>query len=340
MANKIKVLVVDDSALVRRILSDRLNRDPRIEVVGVASDAYEARDKIVLLEPEVITLDLEMPRMSGLEFIGVLMQHRPMPIIVVSGQLDRDPSLAIKALDAGAVEVFPKPSSMDEEAFKELCNLIVSAKKINFKSKPKLGSAALLSPKGGSLGSNRVIVIGASTGGTEAIKEVLTRLPAGMPGIVMVQHMPAGFTASFAERLDSLCPHLQVREAKDGDEVRPGLALLAPGSFQMYLRRKAGGYYVEVKDGELVNRHKPSVDVIFNSAAATAGSAAVGVILTGMGADGAKGLLAMRQAGARTIAQDEASCVVFGMPREAIALGGAERVVSLEKVAEAVTQFL
>ncbi|OGG98926.1 MAG: chemotaxis response regulator protein-glutamate methylesterase [Candidatus Lambdaproteobacteria bacterium RIFOXYD1_FULL_56_27] len=340
MASKIKVLVVDDSALVRRILTDRLGRDPRIEVVGTASDAYEARDKIVLLEPEVLTLDLEMPRMSGLEFIGVLMQHRPMPIIVVSGQLDRDPSLSIKALDAGAVEVFPKPSSMDDDAFKELCNLIVSAKKINFKTKPKLGSAALLSPKVSSLGSNRVIVIGASTGGTEAIKEVLTRLPAGMPGIVMVQHMPAGFTTSFAERLDSLCPHLQVKEAKDGDEVRPGLALLAPGSYQMYLRRKAGGYYVEVKDGELVNRHKPSVDVIFNSAAAIAGSAAVGVILTGMGADGAKGLLAMRQAGARTIAQDEASCVVFGMPREAIALGGAEKVVSLEKVAEAVTQFL
>ncbi|OGG97601.1 MAG: hypothetical protein A2508_09725, partial [Candidatus Lambdaproteobacteria bacterium RIFOXYD12_FULL_49_8] len=292
MAKPTRLLIVDDSALVRRVLEDRISRDPRIEVVGTAKDAYEARDMIVHLKPDVITLDLEMPRMHGLDFIEVLMKHWPLPIIVVSAHIEKDAQLALKAIEAGAVEVFPRPASLDEEGFKELCNLVVGAKKIKAgkpgptsgQANPKLGSSTLLNrgTVDGTLNS-KVIVIGASTGGTEAIKEVLTRLPGGLPGIVMVQHMPAGFTTSFAERLDMLCPQLEVREAKDGDRVIPGQALLAPGSKHMYLRKATGpqgGYFVEVKDGEPVNRHKPSVDVIYDSAAEAAGSKAVGVILT------------------------------------------------------------
>lgn len=341
MAKAVRVLVVDDSPLVRRLLAERLAKDSRIEVVGTAQDAYQARDKIVELKPDVITLDIEMPRMNGLEFIGVLMKHWPLPIIVVSAHLNDDPSLSLKALDAGAVEVFSLPAANDEPAFKELSNLVVHARKIEPAKKIVLGSAALLSPKTKLPGMDRVVVIGASTGGTEAIKEVLTRLPQGMPGIVMVQHMPAGFTTSFAERLDMLCPNLSVKEAEDGDEVRPGCALLAPGSYHMYLRKKSGGgYYVEVKDGPLVNRHKPSVDVIFDSAAEAAADKAVGVILTGMGADGAKGLLKMREAGARTLAQNEQTCVVYGMPREAVLIGAAEKEVPLGQMAQQISNLI
>jgi len=336
---KTRVLIVDDSSLFRRVFTERLSHDERIEVVGSAKDAYEARDLIVQLKPDVITLDLVMPRMDGLEFIGVLMSHWPMPIVVVSEKLGDDNRQAEEALKLGAVAVFAKPKSSDVQGVRDICDCLVSGPSGKSTPKIQLGSAALLNPQAALANSNKIIVIGASTGGTEAIKEVLTRIPAGLPGIVMVQHMPAGFTASFAERLDHLSPNLHVREAKDGDEVKPGTALLAPGSFQMYLTKRAGGYSVAVKEGETVNRHKPSVDVIFDSASKVAGRNAVGVILTGMGADGAKGLLNMKQAGAKTIAQDEASCVVFGMPREAIELGGADQVVSLEKIAAAITKL-
>jgi len=337
---KIRLLIVDDSALYRRVLTSHFEKDARFEVVGAAQDAYEARDFIVELKPDVITLDLVMPKMDGIEFLGVLQKHWPLPVIVVSGRLTEDPQLSRKALAAGASAVFSKSGTSDTSSLDKLSDLVVSVVQGKPLPKIKLGSASLLEPKPSLVNSNKIVVIGASTGGTEAIKEVLVRIPPGCPGIVMVQHMPAGFTASFAERLNMLSPNLSVKEAKDGDEVKPGTALLAPGDFQMSLVKKPGGYSVQVKEGEAVNRHKPSVDVIFNSAASVAGSHAIGVILTGMGADGAKGLLKMKQSGARTIAQDEASCVVFGMPREAIALGAADQVVPLLKVADAITKLL
>ncbi len=345
-----RVLVVDDSALVRNLLSRGLAAQPDIEVLAAAKDAYEARDLIVDLEPDVITLDMEMPRMSGLEFIGVLMQYWPLPIIVISSFVENEVNLGLQALEAGAMAILSKPKTGFDFNFVELARLIQSVK--GKKPRPRkvaaINSTLAVAPvevvsqplTPVHLLSKKVIVIGASTGGTEAIKEVLVRLPAGMPGIVMVQHMPPGFTRSFAERLDQLCPHLEVKEALHGDEVRPGLALLAPGDKQMYLKKNGNRYFVEVKKGKPVNRHMPSVEVIFNSAAETLRENAIGVILTGMGADGAKGLLNMRQAGARTLAQDEQSSVVFGMPREALANGGAERAVSLGAMAQAIVKLV
>jgi two-component system, chemotaxis family, protein-glutamate methylesterase/glutaminase len=341
----IRVLIVDDSAVVRSVLARELARDPQIRVVGAAPDPYVARDKIVELEPDVLTLDVEMPRMDGVTFLRRLMEHRPMPVIVLSSLTERGTRTAIEAMEAGAVEVLHKA---DGSAYSvgnmgaALIAKIKAAARVRVQAgKPRpSGAAEMAKAPRGSLAetTDKVIAIGASTGGVQALTEVLTALPATAPGTLIVQHMPAKFTASFAQRLDSLCA-VQVKEAADGDSVVPGRVLVAPGGLHMLLRRSGARYYVEVKDGPEVHHQRPSVEVLFNSVAKGAGANAVGAILTGMGADGAKGLLAMRQAGARTIAQDERSCAVFGMPMEAIKCGAAETVVPLGDVARALIRF-
>ncbi|MCX7934152.1 MAG: chemotaxis response regulator protein-glutamate methylesterase [Planctomycetota bacterium] len=332
----IKVLVVDDSAVVRQILQRELARDPEIEVIGAAPDPYVARDLIVQLKPDVITLDMEMPRMDGLTFLRKLMHYHPLPVVVVSSLTPSGSSLALDALQAGAVEVLCKPGS----AFAVGDLAIELADKIKAAARARLTAAAATAPPPAAprlalaKTTNKVIAIGASTGGTQALQEVLTAFPPNAPGTVIVQHMPEKFTRSFAERLNALCA-IEVKEAEDGDSVTPGRALIAPGNRHMLVRRSGARYYVEVRDGPLVSRHRPSVDVLFKSVAAHVGPNAVAAILTGMGADGADGLKAMREAGAHTIAQDEASCVVFGMPKEAILRGGAAEVRPLREIAAA-----
>lgn len=331
----IKVLIVDDSAVVRQIFQRELANDPEIEVLGTASDPYIARDLIVKLQPDVITLDIEMPRMDGITFLRKLMYYHPIPTIIVSSLTAKGGDLAMEALEAGAVDVMCKPGaaySVGDMSI-ELIDKIKAAARVPVTKRtdapqaqrPTIARAAMTRT------TNKVIAIGASTGGTQALQDVLVALPANSPGIVIVQHMPGHFTRSFAERLDKLCA-IQVKEAANGDHVAPGLALLAPGNFHMLLARSGATYYVEIKSGPLVGRHRPAVDVLFKSVAKYAGANAVGVIMTGMGRDGADGLLAMKKAGAKTIAQDEASCVVFGMPREAIALGAADHIVSLHQI--------
>jgi len=333
----IRVLVVDDSAVVRQIFERELSRDPQIEVVGTAPDPYIARDKIVTLKPDVVTLDVEMPRMDGITFLRKLMQHYPLPVIVVSSLTARGGELALEALSAGAVEVMSKPGAAYAvgDMSVELVDKIKAAARVRVRPGARPAPRAEPHPTARlamTRTTNKVVAIGASTGGTQALQEVLTALPAASPGIVIVQHMPEHFTKSFADRLNSLSA-MEVKEAVDGDTVAPGKALLAPGNYHMLLRRSGAMYYVEVKPGPLVNRHRPSVDVLFKSVARYAGANAVGVILTGMGADGADGLKLMRDAGAATIAQDEASSVVFGMPKEAIARGGAGTVAPLDQIA-------
>jgi two-component system chemotaxis response regulator CheB len=338
---KTKVLIVDDSALVRKILSEELSREKDIEVVGTAPNPYVARDKIVTLKPDVITLDIEMPRMDGLTFLKKLMKYYPLPVIVVSS-LTRDGSrIALEALSLGALEVMSKPSSsysVGEMGLQLLDKIRAIA---GVKVTPKNGEAPLPANKpAGSIHAltkttDKIVAIGASTGGTEALRVVLTAMPADAPGILVVQHMPAQFTASFAERLNELCG-IRVKEAEDGDSLGSGLALIAPGNYHMLLRRSGAKYYVQVKSGPLVHHQRPAVDVLFHSVAECAGPNAVGVILTGMGSDGAAGLLRMKETGARTVAQDEKSCVVFGMPKEAIKVGAAEKVVSLDEVTKTV----
>jgi two-component system chemotaxis response regulator CheB len=330
------VLIVDDSAVVRQLITQALAHDPQIEVVGTAPDPYVARDKIVSLNPDVVTLDIEMPRMDGLTFLRKLMQHRPLPVIVISSLTQRGSEMALEALSCGAVGVLAKPSvphALGEMSAQLIENIKAAAEATVRPAAQITKPVQAKSPLALAATTDKVIAIGASTGGTRAIEEVLTSLPANSPGIVIVQHMPEGFTKAFAERLNSICA-IEVREAQDGDSVLRGRALIAAGNFHMLLRRNGARYFVEVKDGPEVSRHRPSVDVLFRSVARYAGKNAVGVILTGMGADGARGLLEMRQAGAVTIGQDEASCVVYGMPREAARLGAVERCVSLEKVAE------
>jgi len=333
---KIKVLIVDDSAIVRKIFNEELSKEADIEVVGTAPDPYIARDKIVLLKPDVVTLDIEMPRMDGLTFLKKLMQYFPLPVIVVSSLTPNGSKMAIEALEYGAVEVLSKPSGSYAvgDMSVQLKEKIRAATRVNLKRvqtvNPSRTGAEKIT-KALSETTQKVIAIGASTGGTEALKEVLVRMPANTPGILVVQHMPANFTTAFAERLNHLC-QIEVREAKDGDSVLNGQVLIAPGNFHMLLRRSGARYFVHVKDGPFVHHQRPAVDVLFNSVAQYAGSNAIGVILTGMGADGAKGMLSMKGAGARTIAQDEASCVVFGMPKEAIKLGCVDRVVPLERI--------
>jgi two-component system chemotaxis response regulator CheB len=341
----IKVLIIDDSAMVRKIFTQELNKDPEIEVVGSAPDPVVGRDRIVQLEPDVVILDIEMPRMDGLTFLEKLMKHKPMPVIIVSSLAKKGCEVALRALELGAAEVMTKPGesySVGDMSI-QLAEKIKAVHKIKptklIESNFSVPQRAVLSGSAMIKTTNKIIAIGASTGGTEALKEVLTALPANMPPIVMVQHMPQHFTKSFAERLDSLCA-LSVKEAEDGDLAAPGKVLLAPGNKHMVLKRSGASYYVEVKDGPLVHHQRPAVEVLFQSVAKYAGSNSIGVILTGMGKDGAAGLLEMKNAGAYTIAQDEASCIVFGMPKEAIAMGGVMKVESLKKIPQALIKLL
>ena len=330
----VKVLIVDDSAVIRNIFTKELSYDPEIEVVGTAPDPYVARDLIVKLKPDVITLDIEMPRMDGLTFLRKLMKHYPIPIIVVSSLTSKGGDLALEALNEGAVEVMCKPGdayTVGDMAL-TLTEKIKAAAKVNLKDTlHKNISTDSNSKKKLSLSktTNKVVAIGASTGGTQAIESILKSMPVNAPGIVIVQHMPERFTKSFADRLDTICD-IQVKEAEDSDRVIPGRALIAPGNKHMLLKKSEATYYVEIKNGPLVKRQRPAVEVLFNSVAKYVGSNAIGVILTGMGSDGSSGLLKMKESGAQTLAQDEKSSVVFGMPREAIKLGAANKIVSLD----------
>jgi two-component system chemotaxis response regulator CheB len=330
----IKVVVVDDSAVVRQILTQELSKQPDIRVVGAAPDPYVARELILGEAPDVLTLDIEMPRMDGLTFLRKLMRFYPMPVVVVSSVTPESSKLALEALRAGAVDVVCKPGAaftvgaMSAELAERIRSASVADMrriKAQLEQREEAPFVALAST------TNKVVAIGASTGGTVALEYILRAMPENTPGTIITQHMPEQFTKSFANRLNELCK-MEVREAVDGDAVLPGVALIAPGNEHMMLRRSGARYYVEVKHGPRVNRHRPSVDVMFQTTARTAGANAVGAILTGMGADGARGMLEMKKAGARTIAQDEASCVVFGMPRVAIELGGVDRVAPLESI--------
>ncbi|WP_079432689.1 chemotaxis response regulator protein-glutamate methylesterase [Zoogloea sp. LCSB751] len=350
----IKVLVVDDSALMRSLLSEVINSAPDLEVVGVAPDPIAAREMIKTLNPDVLTLDIEMPRMDGLDFLARLMRLRPMPVVMISSLTKRGSEATLQALELGAVDFLPKPKldlPAGIEAYRvEICDKIRAACSARLQSRgaaaASMGASSLQrelsAPVPGSSGGlpervlqERLVLIGASTGGTEAIKEVLCSLPAQMPGILLVQHMPEMFTASFAKRLDGLC-RVRVKEAEHGERVMPGTAYLAPGHSHLSVRRAAGGYVCELAQSEPVNRHRPAVDVLFHSAASQVGAHGVGVILTGMGKDGAQGLLAMHKAGAWTIGQDQDSCVVYGMPREAASIGALDEVVSLKDVGQRV----
>lgn len=340
MSRKIKVLIVDDSAIVRKVFSEELSKEKDIEVVGTAPDPYIARDKIVKLQPDVITLDIEMPRMDGLTFLKKLMRFAPMPVIIVSSLSTEGSKIALDALSYGALEVISKPTvaySVGDLSI-QLADKIRAIAKIKvappqktiattIEKKAVLGSTALIET------TNKIIAIGASTGGTEALKEVLIRMPRNSPGILVVQHMPAKFTTSFAERLDSLC-EMTVKEAIDGDTVMNGQVLIAPGNFHMLLKRSGTRYFVNVKTGPMVHHQRPAADVLFKSVAKNAGANALGIILTGMGSDGADGMRLMKNAGGKNIAQDEKTCVVFGMPKEAIKTGAVDKIVPLVNIAQ------
>lgn len=342
---KIKVLVVDDSAVVRQILRDQLSKEKDIEVVGTAPDPYIARDKIMKLNPDVLILDVEMPRMDGITFLKKLMRYRPMPVIIFSSLTPQGSELALEALKAGAIEVMAKPggSYTVGEAIVQLAQKIRAAARARFLHMPSRDLPPLSEEETQQAppryGGDEVIAMGASTGGPEALKVVLQGMPPSSPGIVIVQHMPPGFTAAFAKRLNDTC-RIEVREAKDKDPVIPGTALIAPGGLHMVLTRSGTRYYVRLKEGPLVNYQRPSVDVLFSSVAKAAGPKAIGVIMTGMGSDGARGLLEMKRAGARTIAQDESTSVIFGMPREAIKLGAADEVVPLQEIPSRILAIL
>lgn len=340
----IRVLVVDDSAVVRKILTDELSRYPDIEIVGTAVDPYIARDKIVQLDPDVITLDIEMPRMDGLSFLARLMKYHPKPVVVVSSLTPKNSQTAIKALELGAVEVISKPGSSYSTT--DISAQLARAVRAAASSRVKIAKETPpLETQGEALHefqlqtTLKVVAIGASTGGTKAIETVLTRLPRSCAGTVIVQHMPEQFTTAFAQRLNTLCK-MDIREARDGDRVVPGVALIAPGNRHLLLDRSGANYLTKVKDGPRVHYQRPSVDVLFRTVAKHAGANAIGILLTGMGSDGAEGLLEMRKSGSYTVAQDEASCVVFGMPKEAIRLGAADDVAPLEQIPERIVSFL
>ncbi len=348
LKNKIRVLVVDDSAVIRQTITEILNSDPLIEVMGSASDPFHAARKIALEAPDVITLDVEMPKMDGLTFLRKIMMQHPIPVVIISSLTAEGTQTCLKALEYGAVEVITKPQMHTLEFFEESKIRIIDAVKaaaisklrrrttaVDIPIQPKYTADVVLpSVKSMSMikTTEKVLAIGASTGGTEAIRELLMEMPLDSPGIVIVQHMPEEFTRSFANRLNELCK-ITVKEAQNGDSVIRGQALIAPGNYHTLLHRSGAKYYVEVKTGPLVNRHRPSVDVLFRSVSQYAGQNAIGVIMTGMGNDGAHGLLEMKEAGADTVAQDEKSCIVFGMPNEAIKLGAANKILPLDKIA-------
>lgn len=377
MSERIKVLVVDDSAVVRQTLTQIISEDPELEVMGTASDPFFAAKKISELVPDVITLDVEMPRMDGLTFLKKIMSQHPIPVVIISSLTDIGTQTGLKALEYGAVEIITKPQMNTKQFIEEsqirICDAIKAAAQAQIKrrklpevqqTQPKQSPEAIIPPTSNvvkpirmpetiqvqpkysadvilpptPLGQSMiktteiVIAVGASTGGTEALTVFLQALPVDCPGVVIVQHMPEKFTTSFANRLNEICK-ITVKEAADGDSVLPGQALIAPGNYHTLLKRSGARYYVEVKEGPLVNRHRPSVDVLFRSTARYAGANAIGVIMTGMGDDGARGLLEMKDAGAKTVAQDEKSCVVFGMPKEAIKLGAADKILPLDSIA-------
>ncbi|MDR3629915.1 MAG: chemotaxis response regulator protein-glutamate methylesterase [Desulfocapsaceae bacterium] len=351
---KIKVLVVDDSALVRQTLSDILNSDPDIEVVGTAADPYLAAERLRSVVPDVITLDIEMPRMDGLTFLQKLMSQHPLPVVMCSSLAEIGGESGLKALEYGAVDIITKPRMgtklFIEESRLMICDVIkgAAATRPDIRRREGRGTLKEVSPKYSAdviidkpnsnamiQTTEKVVVVGASTGGTEALRVFLEMLPEDAPGIVIVQHMPENFTAAFARRLDAIC-RVTVKEARDNDTVVRGRALIAPGNRHTLLKRSGARYYVEVKDGPLVSRHRPSVDVLFRSAARYGGKNVVGVIMTGMGDDGARSMKEMFDAGALTIAQDEASCVVFGMPAEAIKHGGVHKTMPLQRIASEV----
>ena len=337
----ISVLVVDDSAVVRKVLTEELSKYGDTQVVGSAIDPYAAREKIVRLKPDVITLDIEMPRMDGLSFLAKLMKHRPMPVVVVSSLTPENSETAYKALELGAMEVICKPGSQysANAVPRDLARAIRAAAVSSPKRIKETAQAAGPVPSINLKTTNKVLAIGASTGGTKAIEAVLCQLPAPTPGTVIVQHMPEHFTATFAQRLNAICP-MEVREASNNDSVVPGLALIAPGNKHMIIYRSGACYRVKIKDGPPVHHQRPSVDVLFHSVARQGGRNALGIILTGMGADGAAGLLAMRNSGGYTISQDEKTSVVFGMPKEAIHLGAAQDVLPLQQIAKAIVNYL
>ncbi len=336
---KIKVLIIDDSALIRSLMREIVNSQPDLEVVGLAPDPITARDMIKQLNPDVLTLDVEMPRMNGLDFLEKLMRLRPMPVLMVSTLTERGNEVTLKALELGAVDFITKPNIGVSDGLIELGNEIGDKIRAAARARIRrhaLGTAPPERPQplaGHFLNTTeKIVFVGSSTGGTEALKEFLTRMPATSPAVMVTQHMPETFTKSFAQRLDGLSA-MTVKEAEHNERVVPGHAYIAPGHSHLLVRKSGAYYYTELSKAEPVNRHRPSVDVLFNSAAQVAGSNALGVIMTGMGKDGAQGLLTMRQSGAYTIAQDEASCVVFGMPKAAIELGAAAEVCSLNDIA-------
>ena len=348
MDKKIRVLVVDDSALVRGVLSAIIQRQSDMECVGAAADPLQAREMIRLLNPDVITLDIEMPRMDGLDFLERLMRLRPMPVVMVSTLTARGADVTFKALELGAVDFVSKPRIGVAEGLSQLGADIVDklraaarahVRRLPTAAAPPGPPVASATPLLGRLSTEKIIFIGASTGGTEATREVLVQLPADSPAVMITQHMPAGFTKSYAARLDGLC-RMRVAEAVDGERVLPGHAYIAPGGHHLSVERSGANYLARVQGGEAVNRHKPSVEVLFNSAAQVVGRNALGVMLTGMGADGARGMRLMRDAGSWNLVQDEASCVVFGMPREAIAHGAADEVLPLKQIAPRLLEWL
>lgn len=350
---KIRVVVVDDSAFVRSLLAEIINRQPDMECVGTANDPLVAREMIRELSPDVITLDIEMPKMDGIEFLARLMRLRPMPVVMISTLTERGAEVTMRALELGAVDFVSKPRIGLADGIKELASQIVDKVRVAAAAHIKRATGGAINsataqptlggiPRNASLGrisTEKLICIGASTGGTEAIKEILIRLPADAPGVVITQHMPAGFTASFAARLNNLC-QISVQEAVDGQRILPGHAYIAPGGKQFRVNRSGANYVCGVEDGELVNRHKPSVEVLFRSAAFVVGSNAYGIMLTGMGNDGARAMREMRDAGSYNYVQDEASCIVFGMPREAILHGAANEVLPLSAIAPALLNRL
>jgi len=354
MARKIKVLIVDDSAMVRQTLSDLLSSDPAIEVVGTAADPFVAAKRMESVLPDVITLDVEMPRMDGVTFLKKIMSQHPIPVVICSTLTEAGAETTLRALDYGAVDIILKPKVGTKQFLEEsrirICDAVKAAAGAHLRKirdvkpmevQPKLSADAMMpgpASRAMIMTTEKVVVVGASTGGTEALREFLEALPQDCPSVAIVQHMPERFTAAFAQRLNGLC-RITVKEATDGDSMLRGQALIAPGNMHMLLKRSGARYYVEVKDGPLVRRHRPSVDVLFRSAARYAGKNTVGVIMTGMGDDGAHGMLEMKEAGAYTIAQDEASCVVFGMPQEAIKLNAVDKILSLEQIAPAVVRL-